>query len=105
MHDIDSCDRLYHILPTSLANHVSEYTPSHRAWMMAHVLEELHAYHNTLLCESCERLYDRRHLNSVSVRILGATYAFCCKECASEGEWSLRYDYRKARRWHTTAQT
>jgi hypothetical protein len=97
MNMIDSFDRLYHRLPKYLADHASEYNPAHRT-EMAHVLEDLRAYHNTRECESCGRPYDRRQLDPVIVSILGATYAFCCEECASEGEWSVRYDYRKAMR-------
>ena len=84
---------VYQQLPKQLADLVSEYNPEHRAWM-APVLDEI----RRVACENDDCHGPGNSREVVSASILGGTYHFCCPACASYGEWSLRYDYRKAMR-------
>ena len=84
-------------LPSDVCILINTFNPVHREKMFL-VLEEL-VYYNTLTrCDNdmCEKEISIE--NAIEGSILGGTYYFCDENCQSNGEWSIRYDWRKAMR-------
>lgn len=102
---------LAQILPQVLVNEIFSYDPQHREYMKNLMNDLLFAHHkwnmdpvlDELIEQECDNEYcseiiTRYSQESESVIILNNLYHFCCEYCAGEGEWSIRYDYRKAMR-------
>ena len=68
----------------------------HHKWNMVHVFDELLVQE----CANgyCEKLMMTDAEESQCAVIFGKKYHFCCENCAGQGEWNIRYDYRKAMR-------
>ena len=102
---------LAQILPQVLVNEIFSYDPQHREYMKGVMNDLLFAHHKWNMCpvfdelieqecdnEYCGQIITRNSDDTQSVIILNHLYHFCCEDCAGEGEWSIRYDYRKAMR-------
>jgi len=102
---------LVKILPQVLVNEIFSYDPLHREnmkdvmndlmfahhkWNMSPVFDEL--IEQECDNEYCSEIITRYSDESESVIILTNLYHFCCENCAGQGEWSIRYDYRKSMR-------
>lgn len=90
---------VYDILPREVANYVAEYNVEHRD-MMAEVLDELYWWHNEIRCDNdiCEAICFKDECVSTRLSFSNHEFYFCCDDCMSYGEWSIQYDYLKARR-------
>ena len=99
------------ILPQVLVNEIFSYDPQHMEYMKDVMNDLLFAHHKWNMCpvfdelieqecdnEYCGQIITRNSDDTQSVIILNHLYHFCCEDCAGEGEWSIRYDYRKAMR-------
>ena len=99
------------ILPQVLVNEIFSYDPQHREYMKDVMIDLLFTHHKwNMSCvfdeltevecdnEYCGQIITRYNEEAETVLILGHLYKFCCEHCAGEGEWSIRYDYRKAMR-------
>ena len=102
---------LAQILPQMLVNEIFSYDPQHREYMKDVMTDLLFAHHkwnmapvfDELIQQECDNEYCTQIITlysdeSESRIILNNLYHFCCEYCAGEGEWSIRYDYRKAMR-------
>ena len=102
---------LHQVLPQVLVNEIFSYNPLHRECMKEVMVDLLLDHHkwnmapvfNELMIQECDNEYcseiiTRYSDESESVIILNNLYHFCCENCAGEGEWSIRYDYRKSMR-------
>ena len=92
-----SANNIY--IPSELLLEIISYNPEHRK-NMANVLDELLYVTSYAICdnEHCESELYTKHDDCVTVMIINHEYHFCNEDCASYGEWSIRYDYRKSRR-------
>ena len=105
---------LAQILPQVLLNEIFSYDPQHRdnmkllmnslmfahhKWNMYDVFDEL-LEKNYLYCDNdmCECSINIQSPDIIETVILGRNCIFCSEYCSSYGEWSIRYDYRKAMR-------
>jgi hypothetical protein len=102
------------ILPQELVNEIFSYDPQHRdnmkllmnSLMFAHHKWDMHEVFHELLeatelyCDNdmCECSINIQSLDIIETVILGRNCIFCSEDCAGYGEWSIRYDYRKAMR-------
>ena len=85
------------IFPRELVIYIGEYNPEHKK-IMKLVFDELNDYHSTVYCDNdmCEQPF---HIDKAyTTNILKQECHFCCEDCQSYGEWSIRYDYRKSMR-------
>jgi hypothetical protein len=102
---------LAQILPQVLVNEIFSYDPQHREYMKGVMNDLLFAHHkwnmgpvfDELIEQECDNEYCSEIITlysdeSESRIILNNLYHFCCENCAGQGEWSIRYDYRKAMR-------
>jgi hypothetical protein len=102
---------LAQILPQVLVNEIFSYDPLHRENMKDVMNNLMFAHHkwnmapvfDELIQQECDNEYCGQIITlysdeSESRIILNNLYHFCCENCAGEGEWSIRYDYRKAMR-------
>ena len=102
---------LAQILPQVLVNEIFSYDPQHREYMKDVMNDLLFAHHkwnmtpvfDELIQQECDNEYCTQIITlysdeSESRIILNNLYHFCCENCAGQGEWSIRYDYRKAMR-------
>jgi len=99
------------ILPQVLVNEIFSYDPQHREYMKDVMNDLLFSHHkwnmapvfDELIQQECDNEYCTQIITlysdeSESRIILNNLYHFCCENCAGLGEWSIRYDYRKAMR-------
>jgi hypothetical protein len=86
-------------IPEELIGEVFSYNPEHRE-NMVNVLDELLHVTNYTTCdnENCEADLYKYCDDCVTTWIVGNEFHFCNEECASYGEWSIRYDIRKSYR-------
>tara|TARA_B110000285_G_scaffold130233_1_gene146347 strand:+ start:4880 stop:5200 length:321 start_codon:yes stop_codon:yes gene_type:complete len=86
-------------IPKELVDIIFSYNPEHRE-NMTHVLDELLYVTNYTTCdnENCEAELYKHEDDCVTTWVVGNEHHFCNEECASYGEWSIRYDIRKSRR-------
>lgn len=102
---------LAQILPQVLVNEIFSYDPQHREYMRGVINDLMFAHHKWNMApvfdelieqecdnEYCSEIITRYNEEAESVIILNNLYHFCCENCAGEGEWNIRYDYRKAMR-------
>ena len=98
-------------LPQVLVNEIFSYNPLHRVCMKEVMVDLLLDHHkwnmapvfNELMIQECDNEYCDELMikngeESQCALIFGKRYHFCCENCAGQGEWGIRYDYRKAMR-------
>ena len=98
-------------LPQVLVNEIFSYNPLHRVCMKEVMVDLLLAHHkwnmapvfDELIIQECDNEYCEKLMmtdaeESQCALIFGKIYHFCCENCAGQGEWNIRYDYRKAMR-------
>ena len=98
-------------LPQVLVNEIFSYNPLHRVCMKEVMVDLLLAHHkwnmapvfDELIIQECDNEYCEKLMmtdaeESQCAVIFGKRYNFCCENCAGQGEWNIRYDYRKAMR-------
>ena len=98
-------------LPQVLVNEIFSYNPLHRECMKEVMVDLLLSHHKWNMApvfdelmiqecdnEYCDELLIKNGEESQCVILYRKQYHFCCEKCAGEGEWNIRYDYRKAMR-------
>ena len=86
-------------IPSEILREIFSYAPEHRE-NMVNVLDELLYVTNYTTCdnENCEAELYKHEDHCVTSWVVDNEHHFCNEECASYGEWSIRYDIRKSRR-------
>ena len=86
-------------IPKELVDIIFSYNPEQRE-NRTHVVDELLYVTNYTTCdnENWEADLYQHEDDSLHPWVVGNEHHFCNEECASYGEWSIRYDIRKSRR-------